>query len=439
MESVLNHPLRSFMQEHCESELLVVLCLLGAVGVLKPKDPSALDRVAGAVITDLLGRDGSVTSPAQSATSELGLFVTLFRALSRWQDECSADVRRLLLDMSFEVHFLPVGSWQAVRSATDVYHHWRTVVLPSLPVDWTGFHFDLPLPNLALHLLRYWEVERSAELPSETPRAHNRTLFSGGKVKMDLWGSAAVRAAWDCRAVDNSLSLSWSTLLSPSFHSTDPSEATGRAAEPTLFSLDMPRHAATAGGRRKRDRDTRDRDRQCSRGPAAACAADREVPDMSSTTPASTSKRPRGRAGMVPLPAEAGGDDGGGVLGAGEAGIFQDAVSVDGWGNGDDSLLQEELAVLCQDAVADGTDWTLEQVCLPLRRAMLADTAFTQGVFSFCCVGGAHGGGGVGAVLLSGTASRSDAGGAAEQRGDGSLTLVHIATPVITGLEVGGQ
>lgn len=148
----------------------------------------------------------------------------------------------------------PVGAWQPVRSDLEIYHHWKSIVLTSLPISWQDLDRVGRLTNIARHCLHYHEVH--GEVPSGVVRADGgETSFFDNKVKMSHWSNKLIQAAWaDVPA------LPWTCVRAQQSQQqgeTDQGGAVGEsAAAPrtsSTFSLDMPRKLAASRKRSQQE------------------------------------------------------------------------------------------------------------------------------------------------------------------------------------------
>jgi hypothetical protein len=376
--------LRSALLESCKDEQPQLLCLLAAVGVLRLHERSHF--TAGAdVLRKEATEDGAAAAVAaleaagslelsadpvmaqQQTAVDFHAFAMLYGLLSSSTGGAFPLTRDFVLKLSFCTLLLPAGSFQPVRSALDVYHHWHTVVLPSLPIDWTGLRFGGPMPNLAMHILHYWEKERPTELPAGTPRAQNRALFYRGKVRMDIWGCAPIRAAWE-----QGPELPWTTLQGPAASAgreAAPQSGTD-TAEATLFSLDMPRKASAVKARRGTKRSTE----------AAAAGGASSPQEVGSTGAASGWKKRRQAGTEGGIATETAPFEGVAECDEDSEGEAPDEVAAEweGWDSECEAQLREELGSLGQDVAGDGGDWTTAQVC-----PLLCTSSMPGLIFSF--------------------------------------------------------
>jgi len=152
-----------------------------------------------------------------------------------------------LCSSAHELTARPVGAWQPVRSDLEIYHHWKSIVLTSLPISWAGLDRIGRLTNIARHCLRYHEVH--GEVPPGVVRADGgETSFFDNKVKMSHWSNKLIQAAWaDVPA------LPWTCVRAQQSQQqgeTDPGSAVGESAaaprSSSTFSLDMPRKLAAS-------------------------------------------------------------------------------------------------------------------------------------------------------------------------------------------------
>jgi hypothetical protein len=343
-----------------EQEAAALVSLLAAVGVVRIGDVEtraalaallrsrAADSLEGsrplveqvaARFDESAGMLRAAARPDQvEVLAALSAFADLYHLLACSDGQHTGPVVRLLCGQAVSLEVMPVGAWQQLRSDLDVYHHWRTVVLPSLPVDWQALALDSSLSSLGLHLLRYWECERGGALPGGIPpsSAFKRDIFTA-LLKMDQWGTALVRQVWEAQEP-----FSWKALLLP-LNTPPPVADMGDAAgcpDSSAFSLDMPRRTNAKQRKPKRPLD---------------------APAKSAANAAPT---PRKRKSKVPVQSEsdASGGEGDGSQqdpSDGWIGAAVESGARQAW-SAHDPQLQEELLGL--QAAGSSAEWTAAQV-----------------------------------------------------------------------------
>ena len=154
----------------------------------------------------------------------------------------------LLWDQSHEASAMPVGAWQTVLAEVEVYHHWKTAVLPSLPICWENIQRIQRLTHMGRHCLHYHEVH-SDHPPNAISADGGESSYFDGKVTMSHWTNKLIQSAWaDTQA------LPWTCLRAQqSDEQKNATDASGDSVQPRTgtFSLDMPRKGPTSQQRKR--------------------------------------------------------------------------------------------------------------------------------------------------------------------------------------------
>lgn len=154
----------------------------------------------------------------------------------------------LLWDQSHEASAMPVGAWQTVLAEVEVYHHWKTAVLPSLPICWENIQRIQRLTHMGRHCLHYHEVH-SDHPPNAISADGGESSYFDGKVTMSHWTNNLIQSAWaDTQA------LPWTCLRAQqSDEQKIATDASGENVQPRTgtFSLDMPRKGPTSQQRKR--------------------------------------------------------------------------------------------------------------------------------------------------------------------------------------------
>lgn len=154
----------------------------------------------------------------------------------------------LLCDQSHEASAMPVGAWQPVLAEVEVYHHWKTAVLPSLPICWENIQRIRRLTHMGRHCLHYHEVH-SDHPPNAISADGGESSYFDGKVTMSHWTNKLIQSAWaDTQA------LPWTCLRAQqSDEQKNATDASGDSVQPRTgtFSLDMPRKGPTSQQRKR--------------------------------------------------------------------------------------------------------------------------------------------------------------------------------------------
>ncbi len=154
----------------------------------------------------------------------------------------------LLCDQSHEASAMPVGAWQPVLTEVEVYHHWKTAVLPSLPICWENIQRIHRLTHMGRHCLHYHEVHGEQPLNAISADGGERSYFDG-KVTMSHWTNKLIRNAW----ADTQM-LPWTCLRAQqSDEQKNQTDASGETVQPRsgTFSLDMPRKGPASQQRKR--------------------------------------------------------------------------------------------------------------------------------------------------------------------------------------------
>lgn len=247
---------------------------------------------------------------------------------------------------TYEVSVMPVGSWQPVRSDVEIYHHWKSTVLPALPVSWEGLDRAGRLTNIARHCLHYHELH--GEVPVNTVRADGgEASYFDNKVKMSHWSNKLIQSAWS-----GVPALPWTSLRTQQSTQNSIDEILAdelvSAPRPGTFSLDMPRRVTS---QRKRHQE----------GSAAKLSQSARKKAKSEATQDSGGAAHAFEAVELVVDGE--------VAGSGLDGESTDAT--DGPAHLMDPGLEEEVQSLlaCEDI-----EWTTRQVCdafnLPFARSV---------------------------------------------------------------------
>jgi hypothetical protein len=162
------------------------------------------------------------------------LFSMLFVYLSEWkegelQDPARVSLVSLLLDAHFEFCVVPVGSLLQLEchDPAHVYFHWKTVIVPSLPINWA--ELSNPQVNLSFfgrQMLRYHQnmllkgskfarAKRDISSATITCRGVRREIGKDDAFFIDSrrwqqWGSETIKLAWS-----ETEFIAWSFLASP--------------------------------------------------------------------------------------------------------------------------------------------------------------------------------------------------------------------------------
>lgn len=243
-----------------------------------------------------------------------------------------------LCDEVHELDSMPVGAWMPLRTDLEVYHHWKSAVLPSLPISWDSLEHARLLANIGRHCL-YFHEEHDAVAPSAPSADGGESNFFDKKVKMGHWGSTLIYNAWvACPPLPwTSLSAQESLQAEPLVSSSEPPPSSSSGPRTGTFSLDMPRRVPT---QRKRNNEgsVGKQVRKRARAEAAAAAA------AAATTEESSADATARQDAALP--------DDSALQGAEDAAVAGSAPVADGG-------LEEELRSLL---VWEDIEWTTSQV-----------------------------------------------------------------------------
>lgn len=302
---------------HCRAEHVAVLSALAAFGIVRPSlsaDPADLGIVAEITraLRERLGLEaaGAPHEAATAATAagsrpgptlprfgaaavdlrsfaELASLLQLEECLAALTDSSNKELETALQRVFAQPHSLnpvPVGAWAQPKSGLDVYHHWLTVILPSLRLCWDGLRTvqDVTsMTHLGRHVLHYFEVERSDDASMsvaalEVPASAGEHGYFNNKLRMTYWGCPQLAHVWgdlaaelDASSSNSSSSaaghskrfaFSWRALLPGGLsawrlqqqqQSMDMDAEWGTGAQHqhhAVFSLDMPRRSGLGLG-----------------------------------------------------------------------------------------------------------------------------------------------------------------------------------------------
>lgn len=158
-----------------------------------------------------------------------------------------ASLVTMLCDQPLELSVSPIGAWLPTNSGLEVYHYWKSAILPSLPISWDGLERVQELTGIGRHCLYYHEQHDPC--PPAAPRADaGQSSYFDKKVKMSHWSNRVVQKAWE----EGVPALSWTCLTAQESLLT--ADAAALSAEergdhlllrPCNFSLDMPRRVSS--------------------------------------------------------------------------------------------------------------------------------------------------------------------------------------------------
>lgn len=295
LSSELGRLLKQYLDSPvCRAEHVVLLGALAAFGVLRPA--LSVSSEAGELPEIILALQEKLSSApaatAQGAPDHAHVFAaavapvkpaiasiaqshmvgdikTYTALVSLLQhDSCRAalsdnDLSAAVYGLYLQPHSLnhvPVGAWVQLRSELDVYHHWLSVILPSLPICWSGIR-DVDdvtsMTHLGRHVLHYCEVEKG--ISAAAPASAEEDGYFDLRLRMTYWGSPQLAQLWKGQSAN---AFCWRDLLPGGLPPLQFHEETGgytsasaSAGGAPVFSLDMPRRAAgsgTAAQRKKR-------------------------------------------------------------------------------------------------------------------------------------------------------------------------------------------
>ena len=243
--------LREYLADHAPGEVAVGFSFLASVGILEVRDSEGLLHLARIISESREAAQNTRTSQSSCGItfldsalenpSQLHMFARLWNMFVT--GEIDGNILKVL---PFALNVLPPGAWKPVQCELEVYHYWKTVVVPSLPLCWEGFSALHSFSQLGFHALRFWGESRKEELSEEANQALSRgDIPRSAKVKMGHWGCQLIQDAWrDLPA------LSWKSLMDMvwSERKIIPTDVT----ESTNVSLDMPLRTTTPRKKAKR-------------------------------------------------------------------------------------------------------------------------------------------------------------------------------------------
>lgn len=226
--------------------------LAAALAALSSENQTALVKSA---LKATRGREEplSLHSQQEGDRDHLQLTMQAFALITEYLNEhvdrpAPLQLIAFLCSSAQELTARPVGAWQPVRTDLEIYHHWKSSVLTSLPISWEGLDRVGRLTNIARHCLHYHEVH-GEDLPPDTVRADGgETSFFDNKVKMSHWSNKLIQAAWA-----DAPALSWTAVRAQQSQQQGELSDVGVAGESSAaprnsstFSLDMPRRATAS-------------------------------------------------------------------------------------------------------------------------------------------------------------------------------------------------
>lgn len=203
------------------------LCFLVSVGILKLVDllpvKTFLSAFQSGVIRNIMSDisdniDELIVSDGVGiyGTNKLQMYLwaKFFEYLSTCEESSSYDSTEVhalvdfLFSSKYQVNIIPVGSRSKVCSSTDIYNHWKTIVLPALSFRWDDVDMQW-LSLIGLQALYHsFVIGTCSHLNKES---FNRANLKGTAMMhlttVAAWGETNITTAWK-----DILVLSWKHL-----------------------------------------------------------------------------------------------------------------------------------------------------------------------------------------------------------------------------------